>query len=82
VVSGHGEGLAERLAGLTGMSPPAAGAVVDDPFGTWERCSGPAKGAAMTHRFGYGLIGTLLAVAGLAGSVNWALGRRAGGGTP
>jgi hypothetical protein len=76
--SGHGEVLAERVAGLTGMSQTEADALVDDFMCTWERNDGPAKGAVMTHRFGYGLVGTLLAVGGLAGGVTWALGRRVG----
>jgi hypothetical protein len=80
--SGHGEGLAERVAGLTGMSPSEAEGVVDEFVSTWERCAGPAKGAAMTHRFALGLVGTMLAVAGLAGSVTWAFGRRAGSRAP
>ena len=71
--SGHGEGLAERL---TGLSHTEADALVDDFMCTWEGRGGPAKGAVMTHRFGYGLVGTLLAVGGLAGGVTWALGRR------
>jgi hypothetical protein len=75
--SGHGEDLAEFLARLTGMSPSEADALVGDFMSTWERGGGPEEGAAMTHRFGYGVVGALLAVAGLSGFVTWAFGRRA-----
>ena len=74
--SGRGEDLAELLARLTGMSPSEAGALVGDFMSTWERVGGPAQGAAMTHRFGYGVVGTLLAVAAVSGRVTWAFGRR------
>lgn len=76
--SGHGEDLAELLASLTGMSPSESDAVVGDFMRTWKRRGGPAQGAAMTHRFGYGVVSTLLAVAGVSGFVTWAFGRRGG----
>ena len=76
--SGHGEDLAELLARLTGMSPSEAETLVGDFISEWERRGGPAQGAAMTHRFGYGVVGTLLAVAGVSGCVTWAFGRRGG----
>lgn len=73
--SRQGEGLAQHLAGLTGMPPSAADAVVGDFMDTWRRRGGPAEGAAMTHRFSYGLLGVLLSVAGLTGLVAWFVGR-------
>jgi hypothetical protein len=76
--SGHGESLAALLTGLTGMSPSEADALVDDFMSTWERRGGPAQGAALTHRFAYGVVGTVLAVAGASGFATWAFGRRGG----
>ena len=76
--SGHGDSLAELLADLTGMSPAEADARVGDFMSAWKRRGGPAQGAAMTHRFGYGVVGTLLAVAGASGFATWAFGRRGG----
>jgi hypothetical protein len=76
--SGHGEDLAEVLARLTGMTPSEADAQVGEFMSTWTRRGGPAEGAAMTHRFGYGIVGILLAVAGASGLAAWAFGRRGG----
>ena len=76
--SGHGEDLAELLASLTGMSPSEADAQVGEFMSTWRRGGGAAQGAAMAHRFGYGLVGTLLVVAGASGFATWAFGRRGG----
>jgi hypothetical protein len=76
--SGQSEGLAERVAVLTGMQQAEADAVVGDFMSAWEASGGPAKGATMTHLFRYGLVGVLLSVAGLAGGASWAFRRRPG----
>jgi hypothetical protein len=70
--------LAELVASRTGMSPSQADAHVGDFMRTWERRGGPAQGATMTRRFGYGVVGTLLAVAGASGFATWVFGRRGG----
>lgn len=74
--SHQGEGLADRLSGLTGLSPSEADAVATDFLETWRQQGGPAQGAVTTHRFVLGLVGVLLSVAGVSGGVAWAVARR------
>lgn len=69
------EGLATFLSRLTGMSPAEAEAATEDFMGTWRQRGGPAESAALTRRFGVGVVGVLLAVASLAVMLTWAVAR-------
>ena len=60
------EGLASVLARLTGMPSPEADVMAEDFLGTWRQRGGPEEGAAVSRRFGIGVIGVLLVVARLA----------------
>ena len=75
--SHQAEGLAQHLIEFTSMSPVEADAVVDDFMDTWRQRGGPAQGKAMTHRFAYGSLGIVFAVAGVTGLAGWLVGRDA-----
>ncbi len=65
------EGLADVLARLTGMPSPEADVMAEDCLGTWRQRGGPEEGAAVSRRFGIGVIGVLLVVAHRAATGSW-----------
>lgn len=71
--SHHEEALSVLLTRLTQMPPPEADAVVEDLLTTWRQQGGPAEGTSLTRRFGFGVVGVLLAVAVVAALLTWAV---------
>jgi hypothetical protein len=59
------------LAQLTAMPEDEADAVAQDFLETWRRRGGPDEDASLTRRFGFGVVGALVAVALLAALATW-----------